>query len=159
MDNIHIHLIEKPARKVLIKRGRDARDYFAYCGEVGCDIWEQLLNLCPDGSEPVCLWLPDAYVTAGTSVYVQGVEFPADFQGPVPQGFGLISLPRAEYLQFQGQPFREEDYADAIEEVWQVISSFDPVPMGYAWDEENPRIQLEPRCERGYIQLKAVKKV
>ena len=28
--------------------------------------------------------------------------------------------------------------------------------IGYSWDETNPRIQLEPRGERGYIELKAI---
>lgn len=27
----------------------------------------------------------------------------------------------------------------------------------YCWDDNNPRIQLEPRGNRGYIELKAVK--
>ena len=27
----------------------------------------------------------------------------------------------------------------------------------YCWDDNNPRIQLEPRGNRGYIKLKAVK--
>lgn len=27
----------------------------------------------------------------------------------------------------------------------------------YSWDDSNPRIQLEPRGNRGYIELKAVK--
>ena len=29
--------------------------------------------------------------------------------------------------------------------------------LGYKWDKENPRIQLEPRGELGYIELVAVK--
>ena len=36
---------------------------------------------------------------------------------------------------------------------------YDPSLIGYEWDEDNPRIQLEPRGERGYIEVKAVKKV
>ena len=39
------------------------------------------------------------------------------------------------------------------------MDKFNPEPMGYVWDESNPRIQLEPRGERGYIELKAVKKI
>lgn len=33
-----------------------------------------------------------------------------------------------------------------------------PASLGFEWDEENPRIQLEPQCERGYMELKAVRK-
>ncbi|NLL82097.1 MAG: AraC family transcriptional regulator, partial [Tissierellia bacterium] len=37
------------------------------------------------------------------------------------------------------------------------MEKYDPTIIGYEWDESNPRIQLEPRGERGYIELKAVK--
>ena len=37
------------------------------------------------------------------------------------------------------------------------MRTYDPTLYGYAWDDENPRIQLEPRGERGYIELRAVK--
>ena len=41
--------------------------------------------------------------------------------------------------------------------VQQAMDSYDPEVHGYEWDEENPRIQLEPRGERGYIELRAVR--
>lgn len=37
------------------------------------------------------------------------------------------------------------------------MKKYAPTVIGYQWDESNPRIQLEPRGERGYIELKAVK--
>ena len=40
----------------------------------------------------------------------------------------------------------------------QAIDKYDPTVVGYRWDDENPRIQLEPRGERGCIELRAVKK-
>lgn len=42
MDNVRsvfVQQVKKPRRKVIIKRGIRAEDYFAYCGEVGCDVW------------------------------------------------------------------------------------------------------------------------
>lgn len=39
VKNVFIQVIEKPERKALIKRGVTATDYFAYCEEVGCDVW------------------------------------------------------------------------------------------------------------------------
>ena len=36
-------------------------------------------------------------------------------------------------------------------------AGYDPDIIGYCWDDSNPRIQLEPRGNRGYIELKAVK--
>ena len=51
----------------------------------------------------------------------------------------------------------EEDYCLAIEEVKEAIRRYDPSVTGYRWDEENPRIQLEPVGSRGYIEMLAVK--
>ena len=42
--------------------------------------------------------------------------------------------------------------------VQRAADKYDPAVIGYQWDAENPRIQLEPRGERGYIELGAVKK-
>lgn len=39
------------------------------------------------------------------------------------------------------------------------MDSYDPSVIGYRWDKENPRIQLEPRGARGYIELRAVRRV
>ena len=148
----------KPERKVIIKRGVKAEDYFPYCEEVGCDVWGLLMSMDSLCGEPVCLWLPDKYKKPNTSTYVQGVEAPADYSGIIPDGFDVITLPEADYLMFQGEPFKEEDYCEAIEALRHAMERYDPAVIGYAWDDDNPRIQLEPRGERGYIELRAVKK-
>ena len=51
----------------------------------------------------------------------------------------------------------ELDYEEAINEIWQSIKKYDPSFIGYKWDDENPRIQLEPIGERGYIELMPIK--
>lgn len=139
--------------------GVKAEDYFAYCEEVGCDVWGILTSMDSLCGEPVCLWLPESYMKPGTSKYVQGVEVPPDYAGPVPEGFDVIDLPEAEYLMFQGEPFREEDYCEAIEALQCAMEKYDPALIGHKWDDENPRIQLEPKGTRGYIELRAVKKL
>lgn len=35
---ISIHVVDKPKRKVIIKRGIKATDYLDYCDEVGCEV-------------------------------------------------------------------------------------------------------------------------
>lgn len=157
VKNIFIQIIEKPARKVLIKRGIKAKHYFTYCEEVGCEIWGLLLSMPSISNEPVSLWLPKHLIKENTSTYVQGVEVALDYDGVVPYGFDVIELPAAKYLKFQGEKFEEEDYEDAIAQVWESIKKFDPKTMGFEWDDSNPRIQLEPRGERGYIELIPVK--
>lgn len=159
IKNVFIQIIRKPAHKVIIKRGVKAAEYFAYCEEVGCDVWGTLLSMDSLCGEPVCLWLPERLRTPGTSEYVQGVEVAEDYTGNIPQGFDIIELPAAEYLMFQGEPFAEEDYCEAIFAVQQAAQRYQPAIIGYEWDAKNPRIQLEPRGERGYIELLPVKKI
>ena len=157
VTSVFVQVIEKPARKVIIKRGEKATEYWSYCEEVGCDVWGILTSMKSLCGEPVCLWLPEKFRKPGTSEYVQGVEAEADYSGVVPDGFDVIDLPAAKYLMFQGEPFAEEDYCKAIEAVQTSMNRYDPSLIGYAWDETNPRIQLEPRGLRGYIELRAVK--
>ncbi|MEG0693240.1 MAG: AraC family transcriptional regulator, partial [Oscillospiraceae bacterium] len=157
VKSIFVQVMEKPARKVLIKRGIRAADYFAYCEEVGCDVWGLLTSIKSMGGEPVCLWLPKRYIAPGTSEYVQGVEVPMEYDGVIPDGFDVIELPAAKYLMFQGEPFAEEDYCEAIEQVQSAMGKYDPTVLGYVWDKENPRIQLEPIGARGYIELLSIK--
>ena len=155
--NIFIQIIEKPERKVLIKRGIKAAEYFDYCEEVGCDVWGILTSIKAMSGEPVCLWLPKKYRLPNTSEYVQGVEVSLNDQTELPAGFDSIILPACKYLMFQGEPFKEEDYQQAIEEVRQAIAKYDPKLIGYKLDPDNPRIQLEPIGERGYIELIPIK--
>jgi AraC family transcriptional regulator len=157
VKNVFIQLTERPARKVVLKRGKKAAEYFSYCEEVGCDVWGLLTSIRSISGEPVCLWLPDSMIRPGTSEYVQGVEVACDYDGAVPEGFEVIDLPPAKYLMFQGEPFEEADYGEAICEVQEAIKKYDPSGIGLAWDTSNPRIQLEPRGARGYIELLAVK--
>ena len=156
LQSVFIQVIKKEARKVIIKRGISAQDYFPYCEEVGCDIWGILLSMDSMCGEPVCLWLPDSLREKNTSVYVQGIEAPLDYNGKIPEGFDIISLPQAEYLMFQGEPFKEEDYCQAIAALQHAMNSYDPSVIGYEWDNSQPRIQLEPRGERGYIEMRAI---
>ena len=126
VKNIFIQVIEKPERKVIIKRGHKAADYWSYCEEVGCDVWGLLTSIESLSGEPVCLWLPKNYVKKHTSKYVQGVEVPVDYCGEIPDGFDCITLPAAKYLMFQGEPFAEEDFQEAIGEVKDAINKYDP---------------------------------
>ena len=90
VKSVFVQVIDKPARKVIIKRGKEAKDY--------------------------CI-----------------------------------------YIMFQGEPFEEENFGEAIEQVWTAIKKYDSQLIGYNWDTENPRIQLEPIGTRGYIELHPVK--
>ena len=159
VKNVFVQVIEKPERKVIIKRGKEATEYFQYSEEVGCDVWGLLCSMKSISVEPVCLWLPKKYIKAGTSEYVQGVEVAKDYSGEVPDGLDVIELPKCKYIMFQGEPFAEEDFCEAIEQVWDAIKKYNPEVFGYKWDETNPRIQLEPIGTRGYIELYPIKSI
>lgn len=150
--------IHRPKRKAIIKRGIQADDYFTYCEEVGCDVWGLLMSMHSLLGEPICMWLPQEYKLPMTSEYVQGIEVPLDYDDLIPEGFDIITLPEADYLLFQGEPFEEINYCEAIKRVQEEINQFDPTAKGYMWDNTNPRIQLEPIATRGYIEMVAVKK-
>ena len=157
VKSVFVQVIEKPGRKVIIKRGKDAKDYWKYCEEVGCDVWGLLSSIKSICGEPVCLWLPQKYRKEGTSEYVQGVEVAKDFMGEIPDGFDVIELSKCKYIMFQGEPFEEENFGEAIQQVWEAIKKYNPQRIGYKWDISNPRIQLEPIGVRGYIELCPVK--
>ena len=141
----------------MIKRGVKANDYFSYCEEVGCDVWGLLTSMKSMDGEPVCLWLPEGLRKPGTSEYVQGVEIPLDAEGEIHEGFDVIELPSAKYLMFQGEPFEEADYCEAIVAVQEAMNRYDPSVIGYQYDKANPRVQLEPVGKRGYIEMLAIK--
>ena len=155
---VFIQTVEKPARKVILKRGIKANEYWSYCREVGCDVWGLLTSIRSISGEPVCLWLPEHLRKPSTNEYVQGVEVEQAYSGTVPDGFELIDLPAATYLLFRGEPFEQENYESAIAEIWDAEKKYDPAFIGYEWDPMNPRIQLEPRGERGYIELVPVRR-
>jgi AraC-like DNA-binding protein len=157
---IFVRAVDRPRRKFILLRGRQATDYLAYTEEVGCDIWGLLLSVKGALDEPMGVWLPESLRRPGTSVYAQGVEVPIDFSGQVPDGCEVVELKACTYLLFQGQPYAEDEWAQAIGETWKAIEVFDPVPLGFRWaPEDGPRYQLEPIAARGYIEAWPVQAV
>ncbi len=157
---IFVQVIEKPERKLLLKRGLKATHYFEYCEEVGCDVWGILVSVKEALGEPMGMWLPKHLRTSGTSEYVQGVEVPMTYEGNVPEGFDLIDLSPCKMMIFQGEPYDDEAFGEAIEAIWKAIDRYDPRLYGFDWaHEEAPRFQLEPQGYRGYIEGRPVKAI
>lgn len=159
-DTVFVQVVERPARRLIVKRGRKATHYFEYCEEVGCDVWPALGSIEGALGEPMGLWLPERFRAPGTSEYVQGVEVPADHAGPVPEGHDVIDLPPCQLMVFQGPPFEEKDFEAAITSLWDVMNAYRPETYGFAWaDDDAPRFQLEPQGYRGYIEGRPVRPV
>ena len=103
---IFVQVIERPARKCLMLRGKEAEEYFDYCGEVGCDVWNVLTSVKEALYEPIGMWLPKHLMRPGTSKYVQGVEVPTDYANVVPEGYELVDLPPCTMMVFTGRALR-----------------------------------------------------
>lgn len=157
---IFVQVVERPKRKALIKRGIRAEGYFEYCEEVGCDVWGVLLSVKEALYEPVGMWLPEGMRKPNTSEYVQGVEVPLDYDKPIPDGFELMELPPCKLMVFQGPPYDDEQFGDAIQTLWAQMERYDPKLYGYVFaDDDGPRIQLAPQGYRGYIEARPVREV
>lgn len=157
---VFVQVLDRPARKMVIKRGKNASHYFEYCEEVGCDVWDQLATIEEAVQEPVGMWLPEGLRPVGTSEYVQGVEVPDDYDGEVLSGFEVLELPACKMMVFQGPPFEDKDFESAITSLWDVISAYKPETYGFEWaDEDGPRFQLNPEGYRGYIEGRPVRQL
>ncbi|MFO7636422.1 MAG: AraC family transcriptional regulator [Clostridia bacterium] len=159
-NTVFVQVMERPARKLILKRGVKATHYFEYCEEVDCEVWNVLTGIKEALYEPAGMWLPEKLVKPGTSTYVQGVEVPADFNGKIPEGMEIIDLDPCRMMVFQGEPFEDSMFSDAIGELWEAIKEYNPGTYGYEWaDEDAPRFQLEPQGYRGYIEARPVRPV
>lgn len=157
---VFVQVVERPARKLIVRRGVKARHYFEYCEEVGCEVWEELGRIESALHEPMGLWLPEKLSKEGTSTYVQGVEVPEGYQGSIPEGYELIDLEACKWMVFQGPPFEESQFESAISSLWDAINQYHPETCGYEWaDEDAPRFQLAPFGYRGYIEGRPVRPI
>ncbi len=155
---VFVQAVDRPARKLILKRGKTASNYFEFCEEVGCDIWGILCSVKEALYEPVGMWMPENLRPAGTSVYTQGVELPHDYAGEIPDGFELIELPPCKMLIFQGPPYDDEKFIEAIDWLCKQTAHYNPEIYGFTWaDDIAPKIQLAPMGYRGYIEGRPVR--
>lgn len=157
---IFTQIVERPARKLILQRSKAADDYLAYATEIGSGesmasaAWDVLIDIKEALYEPVGLWLPDTMRPEGTGRYAHGVEVPADYRGIIPDGFEVIDLAPCKLIVFQGEPYNDEDYATAVEQCMNRISTFNPEVYGYQYAMQlAPRMQLAPEGWRGYIEM------
>ncbi|MCL2253524.1 MAG: AraC family transcriptional regulator, partial [Lachnospiraceae bacterium] len=163
---VFTQIMERPARKLILYRSKKATDYFEYCEEVGCGksgcpAPADFLNEIKEALyEFVCVWLPDNMRPKGTGVYAAAVEVPADYVGELPEGFDVIDLEPCKMLVFQGEPFDDEKFGEAIGDLWDAMKKFNPEVYGYQYaDELAPRMQLTPFGWRGYIEMRPVREM
>ena len=161
---IFTQIMERPARKLILRRGKKAVHYFEYCEEFGCGDnnmpapWDILCGIKEALYEPVGVWLPDNMRPEGTGVYAHGVEVAVDYSNDIPEGFDVIDLEPCKMLVFQGEPYDDENYQDAVGNCMEQIKKFNPEVYGYEYaDEIAPKMQLAPMGWRGYIEMRPIK--
>lgn len=162
---VFVQIMERPARKLILFRGKKATEYFEYCEEVGCTDeekgwtapWDILCGIKEALYEPVGAWLPDNMRPSGTSTYVHGVEVPANYAGEVPQGFDVIDLEPCKLLVFQGETYDDEHFGEAVGACMRRIKEFNPEVYGYKYAYDiAPKMQFAPMGWRGYIEMHPV---
>lgn len=161
---IFTQIVERPARKLILRRSKAAAEYFAYCEEVGCGTpdapapWDILCGIREALYEPVGVWLPDNMRPAGTGIYAHGVEVAFDYMGEIPEGFEVIDLAPCKLLVFQGEPYDDELFQEAVGLCMERIGKFNPEVYGYEYAQElAPRMQLAPMGWRGYIEMRPIR--
>ena len=159
-DTVFVQVVDRPERRLILKRGKEAKGYFEYCEELGCDVFEELKGMKDALYEPMGMWLPKNLRKPGTSEYAMGVEMPKSYKGTVPAGYEIIDLKPCQMMVFQGQPYDDSNFMQAIGDLWAVMKTYNPELYGFKWaDEDGPRFQMEPLGYRGYIEGRPVKPV
>jgi len=160
---IFTQIIERPARKLILRRSETATHYHEYVDEVECGVkntsipWEILCGIKEALYEPIGLWLPENMRPAGTGIYAHGVEVPLDYSGQIPEDFDVIELPPCKMLVFQGEPYDDKYYQEAVGACMEQIEKFNPEVYGYQYANElAPRMQLGPQGWRGYIEMRPI---
>lgn len=163
---IFTQIVERPARKLILKRSQRASDYLEYVDEVGSGEgsnsapWDILVGIREALYEPVGLWLPENMRPAGTGTYAHGVEVAADYSGEIPEGFDVIDLEPGTMMVFQGEPYDDENFQTAVGACMDRIATFNPEVYGYGYAPElAPRMQLAPQGWRGYIEMLPVESI
>lgn len=150
---IYVHNKTKVSRKLIYMNGINAEEYFTYCEEVGCEVWGILLSIKEGLYEPVGLWLPNSIRKDKISPYIQGVEVPLDYDGIVPEGMEVLTLPETSFIEFSSEPCPDEELYEAIGSVRRAIDTYDPVAHGYEWDLSTAiRYQHSPDPMLGYTE-------
>lgn len=134
---VTVTIVEKPTRKLILKRGVTSTCYFEFCEEMGCDAFE-LLEAIPQALEKaVFLELPPSMITPGTSRAAAALEVPVDFSGSIPEGFDLVDLPPHLYMWFSGAPYEDESmFGVAHEELYRAIAHYKPELYGYEYAKD-----------------------
>lgn len=125
-----------------------------------CDLLCGIIESLPDKDRIVTGYTAGWDNTKGQRRYFFGSGIDAKAQDvAIPEGFELRSVPGSYYLVFACPPFKyPEENAAAMGRVEHLAWSFDPTPLGLAWNEEAcPCYQRHSPELLGYQVLRPVR--
>lgn len=151
----------KPKCQLILKRGILSQDYFAYCEEMGCDIFEVLETIPNTSDEVVFIELPPCMMKQGTSKAAVAVEVPIGFCETIPDGLELMELPESQYICFNGAPYKDPSwFGEAHQELYRAIENYQPEQYGYEFAKESaPVFNYFASAEKGVKLSIPIKKV
>ncbi len=136
--------MQRPKRKLIFLRSKNATDYFSYCEEMGCQ-WEGLFNSISEKLESAAiLELPKILLKDGFSNIASGVEVPLNYNGSIPENCEIVELAECKMLFFESEPFeKEEEFFPACESVFRAAQKYDPTKYGFKYaDDVIPRFNF-----------------
>jgi len=156
---IEISVQEAPARAFVGLWAAEATDY--------CDFWgfiaKRGLN-CADVEGALAGITANAQIggwltRGGKTGYLYGVEMPAGYKGPVPEGMELIPIPAGSYAVFHHAPydFDREDAA-VYKVIKEAVAAWKPEAQGYVWDYSLPTWQRHDPAVMGQSWCKPIKR-
>lgn len=136
-------------------------DYMSFWEYHDCDTVTGTVDSMSHVTDPVVTahtagWTANANGKPG---YFYGFGVPADYTGPVPEGFEMRDVPASYYLVFYHPAFDfMEDCAAVMSRVEEKAKAFDPATQGFAWREDMPAYQRHMPETIGYEVLRPVRK-
>lgn len=159
IGKIEISMQAVPARRFIGIRSEGATDY--------CDFWAKAERSGWDchriegvlASVTANAQIGGWYEENGKKGYLYGVEVPADYAGPVPEGMTMTDVPATEYVVFRHPPY---DFDSQDGAVWtairKAVAAYDPRAAGYEWNPSIPMWQRHDPAGMGQAWCRAVRK-
>lgn len=160
IGEIDISIQSVPARRFIGIRAEGAADYMDFWGRVEAAGWD-----CARADGLLASLTANAqiggwYEEGGKKGYLYGVEVPADYSGPVPEGMVMMDIPSAEYVVFHHPPYDFDSQEAAVwKAIRQAVASYDPGAVGYRWDASIPMWQRHDSAGMGQAWCRPVKKL
>lgn len=115
-----------------------ANDYCSFWSRHDCDKICGIIDSMSHVSHPIVTghtagW----FYENGKRGYFYGFGVPADYDGIIPEGFEVRTVPASDYLVFFHPPFDFlKDCGEVMKRVEELAWNYNPAEQGYEWNEE-----------------------